>query len=78
MANISSDPEVRYREGFKAGAKELLKGIEHFLPTVVSDDAYHWVEQQIEKWLSSAKNIASEGNTAPSSSPPPFRTPRAN
>ena len=74
----TSNAEVRYREGYKEGAQELLRGIEQFLPVPVSNDVYEWLEQSIENWLLSAKKIAEEGNIAPSLPPPPFRTPRSN
>jgi hypothetical protein len=72
------DPEVRYREGFKEGAQALLKGLERFLPTPVCDDAHHWIEEPIELWLASAKEIAATGHTASPLPAPRFQTPRPN
>ncbi len=73
-----NNAEVRYREGFKEGARALLRGVEHFLPEPASNDAHDWLEKAVEKWLSSARDIVKEGNAPPPSSPPTFQTPKSN
>jgi hypothetical protein len=55
---MTDNTEVKYRQGFSDGAKALLRKIEKFLPAPVSNDAYTWLEKEVENWLVSAKNIA--------------------